>query len=261
MENIPFDWKKIRSVLVAVAAVLGLLLGVVNYVAGQLPSGDTQALGVTNFDDLSLSGELTAAGVNATTITATTIISQEVGFSGTTADLTGQVTAGSLLVGGGYGSTGCTLSAAGVLQCNGAATVDGATTSTGLLNANAGIAVDTSAFTVADTSGNTVIAGTLAANGGIAVDTSAFTVADTSGNVNTAGTLGIGGVTFSGPIKYGTAASYDQGAAITHGFATTPTVCFIGPVRDVTSTLTIGATTFSSDMATVAEPIYWFCGK
>src|SRR5512139_1093104 len=103
MENIPFDWKKIRSVLVAVAAFLGLLLGVVNYVAGQLPSGDTQALGVTNFDNITLSGDLTAVGVNATTVTATNIVSQAVDFSGTTDDLTGQVTAGSLLVGGGYG--------------------------------------------------------------------------------------------------------------------------------------------------------------
>jgi hypothetical protein len=73
----------------------------------------------------------------------------------------GALTAGSAVIGGGYGSTGCTLSAAGVLQCNGAATIDGATTSTGLLSANAGIAVDTSAFTVADTTGNTVVGGTL----------------------------------------------------------------------------------------------------
>lgn len=77
----------------------------------------------------------------------------------------------------------------------------------GLANLNGGIAVDTSAFTVADTTGNIVSAGTLAVaqsitgsstltisgiarlNGGIAVDTTAFTVADVTGAVSTAGTL------------------------------------------------------------------------
>jgi hypothetical protein len=43
--------------------------------------------------------------------------------------------------------------------------VTGVTTLTGLLNANGGIAVDTNAFTVADTTGNTAIAGTLGVTG------------------------------------------------------------------------------------------------
>ena len=80
-------------------------------------------------------------------------------------------------------------------------------TISGLANLNGGIAVDTSAFTVADTTGNIASAGTLAVaqsitgsstltisgiarlNGGIAVDTTAFTVADVTGAVSTAGTL------------------------------------------------------------------------
>jgi len=88
---------------------------------------------------------------------------------------------GGTTVGGGYGSTGCTFSAAGVLQCNGAATIDGATTSTGLLTANAGIAVDSTAFTVADTSGNVSTAGTLnvtgasTLQGGIVINGRAYT--------------------------------------------------------------------------------------
>jgi len=50
--------------------------------------------------------------------------------SGATLDVQSGVTAGIdvLSVGGGYGSTGCSISAAGVLQCNGAATTDGALT-------------------------------------------------------------------------------------------------------------------------------------
>ncbi len=152
MDNIPLDWKKIRAVLVAIAAILGLLLGVINYITPQLPSGEIQALGVTNFDSITLSGDLNAANVTASSAVS-------------------------------------------------GATFDGSSS------------------------------------------------------------LAINGVTFSGPIKFGTAANYTSGAAITHGFATTPTVCLMEPARDVTSTLTIGATTFSSNRATQATPIYWVCGK
>ncbi len=84
------------------------------------------------------------------------------------------------------------------------------------------------------------------------------------GTVNIGGTtpkLAIGAVTFTGPIKYGTAATYTSGAAITHGFAAAPTMCIIFPSRDVTETLTIGTTTFSSNRATMTDPIYWMCGK
>ncbi|MFZ9018345.1 MAG: hypothetical protein ACO23O_15280, partial [Ilumatobacteraceae bacterium] len=64
----------------------------------------------------------------------------------------------------------------------------------GLANLNGGIAVDNTAFTVADPSGNVATAGSLdvaglaSLDGGIDVD-GAFTVADTSGNVVTSGTL------------------------------------------------------------------------
>jgi len=79
--------------------------------------------------------------------------------------------------------------------------VTGITTLTGALNANGGIAVDTSAFTVADTTGNTAIAGTLTVtgatvlNGGLTMDTDKFTVADTTGNTAIAGTLTVTGAT------------------------------------------------------------------
>lgn len=46
--------------------------------------------------------------------------------------------------------------------------------------------------------GVTTLTGALAANGGITVDTSAFTVADTSGNTSIAGTLGVNGNTTLG---------------------------------------------------------------
>lgn len=44
-------------------------------------------------------------------------------------------------------------------------TVEGATTHSGLLNADGGLAVDTNKFTVADGTGNTVVGGTLAVTG------------------------------------------------------------------------------------------------
>ena len=54
----------------------------------------------------------------------------------------GAVTADSVSIGGGYGSTGITLSTAGVIQANGAATVDG------LASLDGGIDVNSSVFTV-----------------------------------------------------------------------------------------------------------------
>ena len=83
----------------------------------------------------------------------------------------------------------------------------------------------------------------------------------TTGNITTSGSLSLAGATFSGPIKYGTLAVYTSGLSISHGFVTTPTMCILEPIRDVTSTLTITATGFSSNMASVATPIYWMCGK
>ena len=135
------------------------------------------------------------------------------------------------------------------LTSSGALSVTGITTLTGVLNANGGIAVDGTRFTVADTTGNTSIAGTLGvtgattlsstlgvtgattlsstlgvtgattlsstlgvtgvttlagvlnANGGIAVDGTAFTVADTTGNTSITGTLAVTGTsTFTGAL-------------------------------------------------------------
>jgi hypothetical protein len=97
--------------------------------------------------------------------------------------------------GGGYGSTGVTVSTAGVIQANGAITTDGALTadsaaigggygSTGASLSNAGVGQFNGALTTD---------GLLTANGGIAVDSTAFTVANTSGNVVTAGTLDVQG--------------------------------------------------------------------
>ncbi len=80
-------------------------------------------------------------------------------------------------------------------------------------------------------------------------------------NVDATTAIKINSVSFSGVAKWGAAATYTSGSSITHGFATTPTVCLMLPARDVTSTLTITATGFSSNRATQATPVYWFCGQ
>lgn len=76
------------------------------------------------------------------------------------ATLSGALAAPSVAIGGGYGSTGCSISAAGVLQCDGAATlgstlsVAGATTLAGLNKVTAGSVVTVSngtAFTLTAT--------------------------------------------------------------------------------------------------------------
>ena len=124
--------------------------------------------------------------------------------------------------------------------------VTGITTLTGALNANGGIAVDTSAFTVADTTGNTAIAGTLTVtgatvlNGGLTMDTDKFTVADTTGNTAIGGTLAVtGNQTNTGDL------------AVNGGDITTDQTTF-NLINTTATTLNVGqaATTLSLGAAT-----------
>lgn len=97
--------------------------------------------------------------------------------------------------------------------------------------------------------------GSFAADGGITVDTTAFTVADTSGNVGTAGTLIVAGVTtlnnnatVTGTLQYGADSLYPVGYAssgqqIVYGTAS------------MTGTLSVshGLTTVTFCVATLGE--------
>jgi len=80
--------------------------------------------------------------------------------------LSGRMTSADALVGGGYLSTGCTATAAGVLKC------------TDDIASDADLIANTGTLTTTLTAG-----GLAALNGGIAVDTSVFTVDGTSGQV------------------------------------------------------------------------------
>lgn len=104
----------IAVLAVAASAYLGIKLPQPEYEA---PAGASQQVyDLTVQNNASVTGALTAGS----------------------ATVTGAVSAGSSVVtgaqtvGGGYGSTGCTISTAGVLQCDGAATFGGTLTASGL---------------------------------------------------------------------------------------------------------------------------------
>lgn len=234
METKPqqFTLSGFKAILVSVAAAIALILAVLQAVIGTLP-GQVESLGATNFTNIGIAdGAVTEPSLqfyNDTDTGMYRVGANDIGVAvggSKVGDFTSSGWTGGVSIGS-NDLSGRNITATGTASVAGAAALNG------------GITADTSAFSVADTTGNTVISGTL----------------------NVTSTLSLAGVSFTGPIKYGTASSYTSGAAITHSFATTPTACLLFPVRDVTSTLTLGATTFSSDMATAAEPIYWFCGK
>ena len=108
-------------------------------VAGTVSAGAIISEGAASLTSLETSEAITATGgfVGDLTGNVTGNVTGDV-----TGIVTGTVTASALTVGGGYGATGCTVSAAGVLQCNGAATVDGA------LTATSGIVINGLTFTM-----------------------------------------------------------------------------------------------------------------
>lgn len=100
---------------------------------------DLRVSGAAEFaKDLSVAGNITASSIvtdGAASLTSLNVSGATALDGGLTMDTSAftvantsgnTAIAGTLSVGGGYGSTGCSVSAAGVLQCNGAATIDGA---------------------------------------------------------------------------------------------------------------------------------------
>ncbi len=179
-------------------------------------AGGSRAVGDTNFTNLVASGDLTVGGAVAVTgaVTAASFTSQSLTTAGniaadtgtyttsliagaftantgtyTTSVSAGALTATSAAIGGGFGATGCTLSSAGVIQCDGAMTIGGAavitgaTTFQGAMNVNANgdfdsvsIAGNLDLTTVNNTGANPVtvndnlvITGTVAVNGAATV--------------------------------------------------------------------------------------------
>ncbi len=123
----------------------------------------------------------------------------------TTLDISGDLSvtstsalAGTVSIGGGYGSTGITLSDAGVIQANGAMTVDGASTLTGAITASSTAAI-AGTTTIGGGYGSTGVtltdAGVVQMNGALTVDgASTLTGAVTaSSTMAVAGALTVGG--------------------------------------------------------------------
>ena len=80
----------------------------------------------------------------------------------------------------------------GDIACNDV-TAAGALTVTGACACNGGFAVDSPAFSVANTTGAITTTGAAAFNGGLSVDSPAFVVADTTGAVTTTGLASLNG--------------------------------------------------------------------
>ncbi len=144
--------------VLAVAAIFGYDIGVIQPREALQAGGGSRAAGVnvrtekalivenyiTDQGTLAVTGDATVGGALAVTgaVTAASFTPQSLTTAGdifantgtfTTSTSAGALTATSATIGGGFGSTGCTLSSAGVLQCNGAATIGGAALITGTL--------------------------------------------------------------------------------------------------------------------------------
>ena len=100
-----------------------------------------------------------------------------------------------------------------------------------------------------DSQGMTVIAGTLSANGGITVDSTAFTVADTSGNVATTGTLGVtGNTTLSGDVTIDDDLIIDP-QAVTIAVTDDSTITALGTVTKLSAAASCGTATITAGTA------------
>ena len=157
--------------------------------------------------------------LSAPTLTDNTLsINQGNVTGGVTGDFSGDFNVGNLDVGGGFGSTGVSITATGNINANGNVDIDGtlnvdsattlndALTTTGLSSLDGGIAVSDGStgdsFTVAATTGNTQIDGTLEVDGTAGIDgdcrvgsagADKFNVTASNGNTQIDGTLEVDG--------------------------------------------------------------------
>lgn len=261
-------WAKIiGAVLLAIMTIAGVLLGVDVQLQNAQQTGPvvgsqaiTERINLDSFGDNKISngGDLTfysgnrtgqtikltgdTGAIDATTLTVSSLISQVVSFSGEDGNITDTLLVQSLTVTG-----------TGTIAHVSATDVTGTLITAAQPNVTS--VGDLTSLSVgggyASTGCDVLATGVLNCAG----------AANIGGAVNITGTISKAGVSFTGVAKWGTASSYTSGSSISHGFATTPTMCILQPARDVTSTLTITTTGFSSDMATVATPIYWMCGQ
>ena len=135
-----------RAMLSAIAVLVVALIAVANGALTTTPSGSigVQGLQPIKFDSpVRMNQTLTVVGATTQTgaFTSAGLLNADGGIavdtsnftvSGTTGAVvtTSSLTGASAEIGGGYSSTGCSISSAGVLQCSGASTLDSATVTT-----------------------------------------------------------------------------------------------------------------------------------
>ncbi len=149
------------------------------------------ATSISGSGNLQAGGTATVAGLvtaqSGVTVTGAALNASAVAVSASALSVTNNAAVGSLDVGGGYGSSGVTVSSAGEIQANGALTVDGASTLTGQVTLGGNVV----ASNVGD---NKSIFGT--STGTITVGASAST-ASFGGKVIVGGDLVVRGITTS----------------------------------------------------------------
>ncbi len=216
----------------AQASALNMNASVINNIGNagtdfDLSGGLTAAGGFTGTVNTAAQGSITSLGTQASALNMGNAVINNIGSASTDFDLSGGLT-----VAGGITGTVNTAAQASITQVGNLITTTVGSGGVGSLTAYAPV---------------------------VMTDTLNVTGLTTLGTA-TATTLQVGGVSFSGAMKYGTAATYVAGTSITHGFATTPTVCLVTPMP-ITGTLSITTTGFSSDTGMTAVPIYWMCGQ
>jgi len=173
-------------------------------------------------------------------------------ITGTTITGTGTATLNDVAIGGGYGSTGVTISASGVIQANGAITSDGAITGGSLTDGTATLSSGAlSGATTGAFSSNVTVGGTLGVTGESTLSSATVSdltdnrivIAGTSGALEDSANLTFDGTTFEVGGGYG-ATGLDiamDGDVSTNGTITADGTITGGSLTDGTATLSSGA--------------------
>ena len=173
-------------------------------------------------------------------------------ITGTTITGSGTATLNDVAIGGGYGSTGVTISASGVIQANGAITSDGAITGGSLTDGTATLSSGAlSGATTGAFSSNVTVGGTLGVTGESTLSSATVSdltdnrivIAGTSGALEDSANLTFDGTTFEVGGGYG-ATGLDiamDGDVSTNGTITADGTITGGSLTDGTATLSSGA--------------------
>jgi len=224
---------------VSVAAAFGLVLSVI--LAINISSGALVVTpqGVTNYDTLQVGdGSVSEPAFGFTSDTDVglyRVSANDIGVSvggSKVGDFTSSGWTGGVSVGN-NDLSGRNITATGTANVAGAAALDG------------GLTMDTSAFSVADTTGNTVVSGTLTVTSTSALvgAVTANSTITATGSITTQSSFFQDGVAFTGPLV-GSTGSVVDGGTIAHGVGTTPTMAVCGIVNAgvLTETVYISAT-------------------